>query len=293
MTEAIPNSSPGLVISQNTWNCSLYSLYRSYLLLSRRLLILLLVPDSRLKAISRLIALIVVPLTHSLILAWLSGLPTVYASCLGSFSFDSLRFDILCFVLSHTVYSNTGYSANPAHNNYNNYNNNIGSAPARRDYSTSSRPGQKPQSTNHQLPPDRQLIPNDQLPPRPEPRPKSLHLPPGPNLQYNNPQPTPKQKHRPNRSHHRKPPNINDRDTILSPSAKSGGVPNPTPSYLLRASFLPIAVAKPRPILVVIDLNGTMLFRPNRKQPFNFIERPNARHFLGYCISTFTVVIWS
>jgi hypothetical protein len=49
----------------------------------------------------------------------------------------------------------------------------------------------------------------------------------------------------------------------------------------------------PQHLLVVIDLNGTLLHRPERSRPTHFIERPHARAFLQYCLETFTVVIWS
>jgi len=89
------------------------------------------------------------------------------------------------------------------------------------------------------------------------------------------------------------PPAKDERDIIHPPSTESGGVPEPTSSYLLRASLLPQISAEPRPTLVVIDLNGTLVHRPNRRNPFNIVERPNARLFLKYCIDTFRVVIWS
>lgn len=44
---------------------------------------------------------------------------------------------------------------------------------------------------------------------------------------------------------------------------------------------------------MVIDLNGTLLYRPNPRTPTVFIERPYAKVFLRYCINTFRVVIWS
>lgn len=84
-----------------------------------------------------------------------------------------------------------------------------------------------------------------------------------------------------------------ERDAIVPPTAESGGVPEPSSEYLLRASFLPQTLSKPRPMLVVIDLNGTLLYRPNRKVPSRFVARPHARGFLAYCIDTFHVVIWS
>lgn len=58
---------------------------------------------------------------------------------------------------------------------------------------------------------------------------------------------------------------------------------------LLEPSVLP----EPRRILIIMDLNGTLLHRPNRKQPSKFVERPHARSFLSYCLDTFYVAIWS
>ncbi|EAA31978.1 hypothetical protein GE21DRAFT_7401 [Neurospora crassa] len=83
------------------------------------------------------------------------------------------------------------------------------------------------------------------------------------------------------------------RDPIVPPSRASGGIPEPSHAYKIRASFLAREVPQPRPILVVIDLNGTLLHRPSRKRPSKFVERPFARDFLKYCIDTFKVVIWS
>ena len=91
------------------------------------------------------------------------------------------------------------------------------------------------------------------------------------------------------RSHNRE----GGRDPVTPPSAESGGIPEPTQAYLLRASFLPQTLASPRPMLVIIDLNGTLLHRPSKKDPSRFTERPHARAFLTYCIDTFHVVIWS
>ncbi|KAJ2975922.1 hypothetical protein NUW58_g8224 [Xylaria curta] len=82
-------------------------------------------------------------------------------------------------------------------------------------------------------------------------------------------------------------------DKISQPSPESGGVPDPTPEYLLLASHPPFLLPQPRNLLVVVDLNGTLLHRPNRRSPTHFVERPYARSFISYCINTFTVVIWS
>ncbi|KAI1774190.1 HAD-like domain-containing protein [Hypoxylon cercidicola] len=78
------------------------------------------------------------------------------------------------------------------------------------------------------------------------------------------------------------------------PSKESGGVPEPSREYLVAASLPPFLLPQPRKILVVIDLNGTVLYRPNRRRdPSGFVERPHARAFLSYCLETFLVVIWS
>ncbi|KAI1201141.1 HAD-like domain-containing protein [Nemania serpens] len=86
------------------------------------------------------------------------------------------------------------------------------------------------------------------------------------------------------------PPSAVARDTIVAPSPESGGVPDPTPEYLDVASYPPFLTPYPRDLLVVIDLNGTLIHRRGRS---DFVERPYARSFLSYCLRTFTVVIWS
>ncbi|CAL3965948.1 unnamed protein product [Diplocarpon coronariae] len=83
------------------------------------------------------------------------------------------------------------------------------------------------------------------------------------------------------------------RNDITPPSKKSGGIPEPTPEYLA-ASLLPSELLKEaQHLLVVIDLNGTLLFRPKNRNPSSFTARPNTARFLKYCLDTFTVVIWS
>lgn len=83
------------------------------------------------------------------------------------------------------------------------------------------------------------------------------------------------------------------RAAITAPSAESGGVPEPTPVYLVRASFMPKRRDHPGPLLVVIDLNGTVLHRPDRRHSARFEARQHAQPFVTYCVETFWVVIWS
>ncbi|KAL2259597.1 hypothetical protein VTK26DRAFT_6687 [Humicola hyalothermophila] len=97
----------------------------------------------------------------------------------------------------------------------------------------------------------------------------------------------------PTKRNSRRQPRPSARDPVSPPSAASGGVPEPTPAYLLRASLLPLVAPAKRPILVVIDLNGTLLHRPNKRSPSKFVERPHARAFLQSMIDKHHVVIWS
>ncbi|KAH7032958.1 HAD-like domain-containing protein [Microdochium trichocladiopsis] len=84
-----------------------------------------------------------------------------------------------------------------------------------------------------------------------------------------------------------------ERDLRTPPSLASGGIPDPTPAYQQLSALPPLALKEPRKLLVVIDLNGTLLHRPNKRHPSRFVERPHARQFLAYCIDVFHVVIWS
>ncbi|KAG6171123.1 hypothetical protein E4U11_001220 [Claviceps purpurea] len=77
------------------------------------------------------------------------------------------------------------------------------------------------------------------------------------------------------------------------PSDSSGGVPCPSSIYLKQADFPPTTLSSPRRILVVLDLNGTLLFRPSRQNPTHFVQRPHAKTFLQYCLETYHVAIWS
>lgn len=61
----------------------------------------------------------------------------------------------------------------------------------------------------------------------------------------------------------------------------------------MQSLHMPTLLPNPRRILVILDLNGTLLFRPSRKRPSKFIERPHAKDFLKYCLDTFYLAIWS
>ncbi|PHH55913.1 putative FCP1 domain-containing protein [Ceratocystis fimbriata CBS 114723] len=77
------------------------------------------------------------------------------------------------------------------------------------------------------------------------------------------------------------------------PSKESGGVPEPTVGYLAQASLDLQPLTSPRPILIILDLNGTLLWRPHRRNPTTFIERQHTRLFLNYLVNNFVVAVWS
>lgn len=83
-----------------------------------------------------------------------------------------------------------------------------------------------------------------------------------------------------------------DQKITHAPSAESGGIPNPTPEYLKLASEPPARLESPKPILIVLDLNGTLLHRPT-KNPRAFVARPHALTFINYLLSRFWVAVWS
>lgn len=68
--------------------------------------------------------------------------------------------------------------------------------------------------------------------------------------------------------------------------------PQPTAEYLAQAAGEPSVLSEPRPLLIILDLNGTVLFRPN-KNAKTMIERPFLKPFLRYLFQNFKVMVWS
>jgi hypothetical protein len=68
--------------------------------------------------------------------------------------------------------------------------------------------------------------------------------------------------------------------------------PQPTQEYLDQAAGEPSGSDSPGQLLVVLDLNGTVLFRPNRNAK-TMIERPFLKPFLRYLFQNFKVMVWS
>jgi hypothetical protein len=68
--------------------------------------------------------------------------------------------------------------------------------------------------------------------------------------------------------------------------------PQPTDLYMNQASEEPSAIDSPSHILVILDLNGTVLHRPNRNAK-TMIARPYLKPFLRYLFQNFKVMVWS
>jgi hypothetical protein len=68
--------------------------------------------------------------------------------------------------------------------------------------------------------------------------------------------------------------------------------PQPTDLYLSQATGEPSVTDSSGHILVILDLNGTVLYRPN-KNAKTMIARPYLRPFLRYLFQNFKVMVWS
>ncbi|KAJ5657951.1 uncharacterized protein N7484_001600 [Penicillium longicatenatum] len=69
-------------------------------------------------------------------------------------------------------------------------------------------------------------------------------------------------------------------------------VPTPKKAYMQQASEKPQQCPK-RPLLVILDLNGTLICRKHRKLPPVFAERPGLKHFLDELFQNYSVMIWT
>lgn len=70
--------------------------------------------------------------------------------------------------------------------------------------------------------------------------------------------------------------------------------PQPTKAYLDQAAKEPRRLDSPQMLLLVLDLNGTLVYRPNpRGNPKHIQNRPFLRPFLDYIFKNFSVMVWS
>ena len=68
--------------------------------------------------------------------------------------------------------------------------------------------------------------------------------------------------------------------------------PQPIAGYMEQAAEDPVRSETPGHVLVILDLNGTVLFRPNRNAK-TMIERPFLKPFMRYLFQNFKVMVWS
>lgn len=69
--------------------------------------------------------------------------------------------------------------------------------------------------------------------------------------------------------------------------------PSPTTQYIQQAAGEPRMCDPPRPLLVILDLNGTLIYRKHRRLPPSFERRFGLRQFLQELTEKYVVMIWS
>lgn len=69
-------------------------------------------------------------------------------------------------------------------------------------------------------------------------------------------------------------------------------VPSASAEYMKQAQGQPQKTKK-RPLLVILDLNGTLIYRKRRKFPPTFVERPGLREFLDEICNKYSVMVWT
>ena len=76
-------------------------------------------------------------------------------------------------------------------------------------------------------------------------------------------------------------------------SARLYLIPEPKPSreYVERSNIPPRRLNSPKKLLIVLDLNGTLLVRSNRGS--NYTPRPHVKEFLAYCLEHHKLIVWS
>lgn len=67
--------------------------------------------------------------------------------------------------------------------------------------------------------------------------------------------------------------------------------PKPTEAYTTRASIPPTRASAAQTLLLVLDLNGTLLYRTLGNK--TYIPRPGLERFLDYCFENHHILIWS
>ncbi|KAL8652249.1 MAG: hypothetical protein Q9210_002790 [Variospora velana] len=74
-------------------------------------------------------------------------------------------------------------------------------------------------------------------------------------------------------------------------TVKPPPTPVPDPSYIAQSAIPAVKLPFPQPLLLVLDLNGTLLYRPKASSQHK--PRPALQLFLIHCISNYKLLIWS
>jgi hypothetical protein len=75
--------------------------------------------------------------------------------------------------------------------------------------------------------------------------------------------------------------------------SKTPEPPAPNKEYLTQSFLAPKAHPKRQPLLVILDLNGTLIFRKHRRLPPSFVKRTGLEQFLDVLLKNYKVMIWS
>ncbi|KAJ5302163.1 hypothetical protein N7508_007026 [Penicillium antarcticum] len=70
-------------------------------------------------------------------------------------------------------------------------------------------------------------------------------------------------------------------------------VPSPTQAYMQQSSQEPQQSPSKRPLLIILDLNGTLIFRKKRIFPPKFASRAGLDQFLASLIKNYSVMVWT
>lgn len=83
------------------------------------------------------------------------------------------------------------------------------------------------------------------------------------------------------------------RRRTATPQVESPPPPVASDQYKRNAGLPPALRPNPQKLLVVLDLNGTLLVRPNRKAPKKFILRPGVTELLDYLFENHVIMVYS
>ncbi|RHZ45770.1 NIF domain protein [Aspergillus thermomutatus] len=75
--------------------------------------------------------------------------------------------------------------------------------------------------------------------------------------------------------------------------SKTPEPPAPTKEYLAQSLLPPKLHPSRQPLLVILDLNGTLIFRKHRRLPPSFAKRTGLDQFLDALLNNYKVMIWS